>query len=351
LGDKKPIDRWLGFLGIVVALVLYLVPDKTPAIVVICISGMFGLLIHPVWNFWWIEARLWRKVSAIVVLAWALFRLGKISWPSKADSFSIIALSSLFGLWGWLVGDHGHWLFLLVGSLATIALTIALIVALGIFKSFSARTRRGRKGLLEHKLDVENAIPKFSAIIIGFGAAMGEVGPSIEKRSTALQGSSSTGGQLAISRLAASDLDRCTTRLRRSYGRHRKQGQLISDGLTWWSLWLQKTKAPNHDTVFRQDLAVFVNALDSANSQLLDYVATLAPIREVSAYLDSAIDRHTEQLSLILQTNTAIHAACALTVDVIDGLNGSKTEAVPMPPSSALTKPDQQSLGSTIRAD
>ena len=104
----KPIDRWLGLGSAVVGLVFYLVL-KTPGVVVSALVLIFALSIHPIWNFWWIEAKLWRKVSATALLVLALFGLGQISWPPDSGSF-LQAISHVFAIvWRWLLGLHGRW--------------------------------------------------------------------------------------------------------------------------------------------------------------------------------------------------------------------------------------------------
>lgn len=65
----KPIETWIALWAVVVALILFLAP-KTPPIVGGCAFALFALTIHPVWNFWWIEGALWRRLAALAVV-WA----------------------------------------------------------------------------------------------------------------------------------------------------------------------------------------------------------------------------------------------------------------------------------------
>jgi hypothetical protein len=71
----KPIDRWLGIGGIVVGILLFLLP-KTPVVVIASLITIFVLLWHPVWNFWWIERSLYRRLGALLVLAFVLIWIG-----------------------------------------------------------------------------------------------------------------------------------------------------------------------------------------------------------------------------------------------------------------------------------
>jgi hypothetical protein len=79
--SEKPVDRWLGLVGIAVGIVFFLLP-KTQIIVAIALMSIFGLLFRPLWNFWWIENSIIRRVSAMVLFLVALGIVGNYSWPS-----------------------------------------------------------------------------------------------------------------------------------------------------------------------------------------------------------------------------------------------------------------------------
>ena len=51
----KPIDRWLGLMSAAIGVILFLIPKTPSIIVVVCLVLIFLLLIHPVWNLWWVE--------------------------------------------------------------------------------------------------------------------------------------------------------------------------------------------------------------------------------------------------------------------------------------------------------
>lgn len=82
---KKPIDLWLAIGGVVVAIVLTLVP-KTPFVVIGSLILIFLLMLHPLWNFWWIEKTLFRRLVTCFLLLIILFFLGNASWPPEAKS-------------------------------------------------------------------------------------------------------------------------------------------------------------------------------------------------------------------------------------------------------------------------
>lgn len=77
---SKPIDRWLGLGGIVAGIAFFLVP-KTPGVVVVCVIGIFLLLLHPLLRFWWIEDTQARKLAAVGTWVVACVLLAYFSWP------------------------------------------------------------------------------------------------------------------------------------------------------------------------------------------------------------------------------------------------------------------------------
>ena len=85
---KKPIDLWLTIAGVVVTVVLYLLP-RTPTVIVICLAFIFGLLCHPVWNFWWIEKTITRKLVALGSLAIAIGTIGAMVKPESQRLYNL----------------------------------------------------------------------------------------------------------------------------------------------------------------------------------------------------------------------------------------------------------------------
>jgi hypothetical protein len=77
---KKPIDFWLFIASLVAGIILYVLP-KTPLVIIVLLTSSFLVLIHPVWNFWWIEKAIWRRILALGVVALALSGIGYSSWP------------------------------------------------------------------------------------------------------------------------------------------------------------------------------------------------------------------------------------------------------------------------------
>ena len=76
LENRKPIDLWLGLSGTAIGITTFLLPDRSSATVVIACVLIFALLVHPVWNFWWIERSIARQVCGFVVLLAVITGLG-----------------------------------------------------------------------------------------------------------------------------------------------------------------------------------------------------------------------------------------------------------------------------------
>jgi hypothetical protein len=81
LENRKPIDLWLGLSGTAIGITTFLLPDRSSATVVIACVLIFALLVHPVWNFWWIERSIARQVCGFVVLLAVITGLGLMAWP------------------------------------------------------------------------------------------------------------------------------------------------------------------------------------------------------------------------------------------------------------------------------
>ena len=80
----KPIDAWLTLLTAAMAPLTFLFA-KSPVAVLACVIVMFALLVHPVWNFWWIEDRKWRRVIALGAVAVGLGFVAYAAWPESTQ--------------------------------------------------------------------------------------------------------------------------------------------------------------------------------------------------------------------------------------------------------------------------
>jgi hypothetical protein len=64
---------------------MYLLPPKTPFITIIALLAIFAFFVYPIWNFWWIEKSLWRRLFSLFLLAILVFGLGYYVWPVKQE--------------------------------------------------------------------------------------------------------------------------------------------------------------------------------------------------------------------------------------------------------------------------
>ena len=84
---KKPNDLSLFIGGLVASIILYVLP-KTPLVIIALLTLSFLLLIHPVWNFQWIEEKLWRRIVALGVVVLVLAGIGYSSWPTAPQQIA-----------------------------------------------------------------------------------------------------------------------------------------------------------------------------------------------------------------------------------------------------------------------
>lgn len=79
--QQKPIDRWLGLAGIAGGILFFLLP-KVPVVILASTVAIFVILVHPAWNFWWVEKSLLRRFAALVCLAVCCIGAAYIAWPT-----------------------------------------------------------------------------------------------------------------------------------------------------------------------------------------------------------------------------------------------------------------------------
>lgn len=72
----KPLDRWLWCVGVAAAILMWIFPPKTPFRVSVGLAAVFLCLLHPVWNFWYVEDYLPRRLLSVLSLAVALTIVG-----------------------------------------------------------------------------------------------------------------------------------------------------------------------------------------------------------------------------------------------------------------------------------
>ncbi len=196
---------------------------------------------HPVWNFWWVESKLWRRLAAVAVLILLLLKFGQVSWPPESEALGPAMSRLLWKYHVWWSGPHGRWFERATGAFWTVVILGTAMVLKRLMLVLPSRAL-GSKGFLENKLDAENAIPRITVCMAKFAAIMQEVGRSLEKHGEALMRSQpSTYRQLLVSRAAASSLDGYSARFRRVSFGYIKQGDLFSRGLEGWFKWIERS--------------------------------------------------------------------------------------------------------------
>jgi hypothetical protein len=81
---QKPIDRWLGLFALFLGIAMFWIP-KTPFCLITSLVLMFAVLIHPIWNFWWIEKSLCRRFVAILLFVLCLCAFGYAVYPEDKN--------------------------------------------------------------------------------------------------------------------------------------------------------------------------------------------------------------------------------------------------------------------------
>ena len=324
--SEKPIDRWLGIGGIAVAIILYLMP-KTPTIVIGSLLLMFALLAHPLWNFWWIEAKLWRKATATLLLIVVLCYVGHVAWPPEyANSQPHLLMA--FGRW-WR-GSHGRWFDRLLGAICTLAaLFVSLMVAVAVkaFRSGIARPNAA-KGFLDYKLQTEQAFVELPRILGRFTSLMDEVSRSVDTLTADFsRASGSTIKALAASRAAAIRINNYSAQMARVQSKFEKQSRLLSEGLCGWSAWI-KEQQPSRTalSVYADGLRHMKMATDTAIETMRSSIVATIGAKGAFAVLDAALDRQIAIRNAVVKCCLDISNASGVALAVFDGL--------PMPPQA-----------------
>lgn len=77
-------DLWLACGLGVLAIIMYLLPNKTPLIIVIFLVIAFGLSFYIVWTFPWLKESLGRRLAGLLFIAACLCMFGDYVWPPVA---------------------------------------------------------------------------------------------------------------------------------------------------------------------------------------------------------------------------------------------------------------------------
>jgi hypothetical protein len=85
---QKPIDRWLALVGIAVGVLCFLLP-KTELVIALSVITLFVVLVHPTWNFWWIEKSFARRTTSLLCVAICCAGIGYIVWPKRESSVAV----------------------------------------------------------------------------------------------------------------------------------------------------------------------------------------------------------------------------------------------------------------------
>jgi hypothetical protein len=320
--NTKPLDRWLGIGGIVVGVILYLLPEKAPTIVVVCTALIFVLLLHPAWNFWWIEDATWRRFTAVVLLAVSVVCLAMFVWPIPSGSASLLYVVALAVIQRFTF--TGPWSDRALGAFAIlVALAATKLLRKGWARIIVLKAMHpaAPKGFLDYKAQVETATAALPKIIEKFSKIMARVAPNLEKQTSKLQLAKTTEQQIRVAEDTARRLDGFSRQFNRVCVTYRSSGNSLTEGLDGWSAWVSKSNTNKTGLgPFADGLRIFVNTLHTTNAQTQAYIDSMNSGRGASRALDAGIARHVQSLEMVLEINRAIHTSCLAALGLLESL-------------------------------
>jgi hypothetical protein len=230
--SSKPIDRWLVLGGAVLAIMLFLIA-KTPVVVILCVLSMFGLLVHPVWNFWWIEEAARRRIGALCLLAVALFCIGAYVWPMPPGSSATKLYIAIDALWAAFSGMSQRSVDRLTGALVTLIALASIPLSRRIFRRLENRKKISAqtKGFLDYKLEAETAMAALPSLLGRLTVITAKVGPTLERHTRELGNAPTTEQQIGVTRKAARSLDRFSSGIDKVLIDYESTGATLVEGL------------------------------------------------------------------------------------------------------------------------
>jgi hypothetical protein len=219
---------------------------------------------------------------------------------------------------------HGPWMDRAVGAIGGL-----IFVPFAVFAVRFVRIKRGNidalllapKGFLDYKVDAEGAILEMPSVLVRLTKIMQKIEPSIDIHTGALQRASTASQQLRVSKDASLSFDKWSIRVERIQVKYAKMGELLSDGLSGWSRWIEASH-PSKASVgsFPESMREFIGVLNKSNDSLMTYITILESGKGMSRILDSAIDRHVSPLRAIFEINWRIHNTCNESLRILDEL-------------------------------
>lgn len=321
--NTKPVDRWLGLGGVVVGVILYLLPEKTPITVVLCSSLIFVLLVHPTWNFWWIEDAIWRRLAALGTLITLLVCLSLFVWPVPPGTGSLFHVTTSTILKFRLKDE---WLQRTLGAVTAALIFVTIIL---VRKAYLSITRRRMvshlpKGFLDYKAEAEAAITALPKVTTKLSQIMQRVGPALGKQKNKLQRAKTTEQQIGVAKATARRLDGFSRQFERVCDTYQATGDSLAEGLSGWFAWVSKSRVNKTELApFADSLRILVDTMQGTNSQTQAYIDSMNAGKGVTSMLDAGIDRHVQSVETILNINQTIRASCMKTLALLEALPAS----------------------------
>jgi hypothetical protein len=316
---QKPLDRWLALGSIAVGILFFLLP-KSPSVIVGSLVAIAALLLFPIWNFWWIEDAVWRRIGALAALVLALVIVGAFVWPVPAGGDTLLS-TAVGRVWYSVTHVDLCWRYRTEGVLFVFVARVAFIGvrhALGSLKD--EKEIRPPKGFLDYKLDAEDALQALPLLLGKLTLVTEKVGPSLDKHTLQLVKARTTEQQVGVSKRAARSLDQFSAEYDKVVCDYEATGTRLVEGLDGWSLWLAKTSNQAVLASFILSLREFIPVLSTSTQRIEQYIAAMVKGKGASSVLNAAIDRHVSSVSRVVSVNVSMRDMCVEALRRVEAL-------------------------------
>lgn len=211
-----------------------------------------------------------------------------------------------------------------------------LLIQKGVMLRVSQLEMRPRhldaaRGLLDWKLQAENAMADLGPAILPITALTKKVGATIERQTSEIQQalSQSTEKQLRVTKNGARRLDALSTRMQTKCLRLETIGHDLQEGLIGWSTWVNGRNNPGDSFATSvPNLPDLCPTISHAIAGTEQFIETLEKSKGISRDMNEALDRHIAVMRRVVAASKNILDAClkALGTGESDGLSVNSGE-------------------------
>ncbi|MGI4755764.1 MAG: hypothetical protein ACRYGF_02830 [Janthinobacterium lividum] len=186
--------------------------------------------------------------------------------------------------------------------------------------SWSRKATVYPKGFLDYKLQTESAIKGLSPAIAPLSQLMDDVTTMTQTQKHKIEAAAakSTERQVAVIRATSKKLDRIT---RNFVDRGRNLERLaisLQQGLLGWFTWAQGNPSRLDGLrPLQEPLNGMLTSMESALNSTGLYISSIEGIRNISADMNGAVERHLSAIEEIQRINKGLHSACMAALDIL----------------------------------